>query len=98
MIRYVEVSEKLRLVGRLNVVRLRDLDDDDDDDCVVLIGKKVVEMKIYFEKFIKLVWSYNIVIYVYEEKVLEDEGFIIFIGLKFFYILCGKIVIILYLY
>lgn len=94
--RHVEVSEKLRSVGRSNAARLRDLDDDDDDDCVVLTGKKAAEMKIHLEKPTKPARSRNTATYAYEEKVSEDEGSITFTGPKSSYTLRGKIATILY--
>ncbi|KAG2293451.1 hypothetical protein Bca52824_040120 [Brassica carinata] len=84
--RHVELSEKLRSVGRSNVARLRDLDDDDDDDdCVVLTGKKAAEMKIHLEKPKSQLG-----------EVSEDEGSITFTGPKSSYTLRGKIATILY--
>ncbi|XP_009150460.1 protein CHROMATIN REMODELING 24 [Brassica rapa] len=94
--RHVEVSEKLRSVGRSNAARLRDLDDDDDDDCVVLTGKKAAEMKIHLEKPTKPARSHNTATHAYEEKVSEDEGSITFTGPKSSYTLRGKIATILY--
>ena len=95
--RHVELSEKLRSVGRSNVARLRDLDDDDDDDdCVVLTGKKAAEMKIHLEKPKKPARSHNTATHAYEEEVSEDEGSITFTGPKSSYTLRGKIATILY--
>lgn len=95
--RHVELSEKLRSVGRSNAARLRDLDDDDDDDdCVVLTGKKAAEMKIHLEKPTKPARGHNTATHAYEEKVSEDEGSITFTGPKSSYTLRGKIATILY--
>ncbi|KAF3547640.1 hypothetical protein DY000_02005905, partial [Brassica cretica] len=91
--RHVELSEKLRSVGRSNVARLRDLDD---DDCVVLTGKKAAEMKIHLEKPKKPARSHNTATHAYEEEVSEDEGSIAFTGPKSSYTLRGKIATILY--
>lgn len=95
--RHVEVSEKLRSVGRSNAAKLRDLDDDeDDDDCVVLTGKKAAVVKSHLEKPKKPVRSHNTATHAYEEKVSEDEGSITFTGPKSSYTLRGKIATILY--
>ncbi|KAF3509951.1 hypothetical protein F2Q69_00004939 [Brassica cretica] len=95
--RHVELTEKLRSVGRSNAARLRDLDDDDDDDdCVVLTGKKAAEMKIHLEKPKKPARSHNTATHAYEEEVSEDEGSITFTGPKSSYTLRGKIATILY--
>ncbi|KAJ4897321.1 Protein CHROMATIN REMODELING 24 [Raphanus sativus] len=95
--RHVEVSEKLRSVGRSNAAKLRDLDDDEDDeDCVVLTGKKAAVVKSHLEKPKKPVRSHNTATHAYEEKVSEDEGSITFTGPKSSYTLRGKIATILY--
>ncbi|KAL0863004.1 hypothetical protein Bca101_042122 [Brassica carinata] len=96
--RHVEVSEKLRSVGRSNAAKLRDLDedDDDDDDCVVLTGKKAAEMKNHLEKPKKEARSHKVETHAYEEKVSEDEGSITFTGPRSSYTLRGKIATILY--
>ncbi|KAF8118488.1 hypothetical protein N665_0005s0245 [Sinapis alba] len=96
-IRHVEVSEKLRSVGRSNASKLRDLDDDDDDDdCVVLTGKKAAEMKSHLDKPKMPVRSHKVATHAYEEKVSEDEGSITFTSPKFSYTLRGKIATMLY--
>ncbi|KAL1204052.1 Protein CHROMATIN REMODELING 24 [Cardamine amara subsp. amara] len=109
--RHIEVSEKLRTVGRSNAAKLRELDeeDDDDDDCVILSGKKAAEMKSHLEKPKKpaemkshlekpkkRAQSYNILRDSYDERVLEDEGSITLTGPKFSYTLRGKIATMLY--
>ncbi|KFK28086.1 hypothetical protein AALP_AA8G470500 [Arabis alpina] len=93
--RRIEVSEKLRTVGRSNAAKLRDLDDDD-DDCVVLTGKKAAEMKSHLEHPKKTARSYNTERHDYEEKVSDDEGSITLTGPKKSYTLRGKIATMLY--
>ncbi|CAL9244776.1 unnamed protein product [Arabidopsis halleri] len=94
--RHIEVSEKLRTVGRSNAAKLRDLDEDDDDDCVILSGKKAAEMKIHHEKPKKPARSYNTERHGYDERSLEDEGSFTLTGLKLSYTLPGKIATMLY--
>ncbi|VYS71333.1 unnamed protein product [Arabidopsis thaliana] len=90
--RHIEVSEKIRTVGRSNAAKLRDLDeDDDDDDCLILSGKKAAEMKIN-----KPARSYNAKRHGYDERSLEDEGSITLTGLNLSYTLPGKIATMLY--
>ncbi|CAA0411848.1 unnamed protein product [Arabidopsis thaliana] len=91
--RHIEVSEKIRTVGRSNAAKLRDLDedDDDDDDCLILSGKKAAEMKIN-----KPARSYNTKRHGYDERSLEDEGSITLTGLNLSYTLPGKIATMLY--
>lgn len=95
--RHVEVSEKLRTVGRSNAAKLRDLDED--DDCVILTEKKAAEMNINLEKPKKPkkpAQSLNIERHGYDERLLEDEGSITLTGLKLSYTLPGKIATMLY--
>lgn len=97
--RHIEVSEKLRSVGRSNAAKLRELDeddDDDDDDCVLLTGKKAAEMKSHLEKPKKPARSYNIERHDYDERVVEDEGSITLTGPQCSYTLRGKIATMLY--
>ncbi|XP_024007078.1 protein CHROMATIN REMODELING 24 isoform X2 [Eutrema salsugineum] len=95
--RHIEVSEKLRSVGRSNAAKLRELDDDDDeDDCVLLTGRKAAEMKSHIEKPKKPARSYNIETHSYDERALEDEGSITLTGPKCSYTLRGKIATMLY--
>jgi len=90
--RHIEVSEKIRTVGRSNAAKLRDLDeDDDDDDCLILSGKKAAEMKIN-----KPARFYNAKRHGYDERSLEDEGSIALTGLNLSYTLPGKIATMLY--
>ncbi|EOA12821.1 hypothetical protein CARUB_v10025781mg [Capsella rubella] len=95
--RHIEVSEKLRTVGRSNADKLRDLDeDDDDDDCVILTGKKAVEMKIHPEKPKKPAQSHNIKRHGSDERLLDDKESITLTSLKLSYTLPGKIATMLY--